>query len=120
MRMDVNGRLFFKKGDRVRPRTVVRPNPDTGEPEATPHPQAYGGMKVDAQGEILERGMEDEVLAVCPWSEQIQLASWIRVATDHPQKHGSLRTRLESNDWYDAVAPVKQTKRGGADLPKAG
>ena len=122
MRMDVNGKLIFEVGDRVRPRYVKVYDAETKKHRRVPHEKAYGGMRADEKGKVVERGLEDVVHYVDEGSLQIQLASWIKIASEHPGKQSSLRTRMESFEWYDSTddpeeEPAPARKRGGTGQP---
>lgn len=136
MKLDGNDRIVFEVGDRVRPRIVVKKDPDTGKPTKAPHEKATGGIRTDADKlRVLEQGLPDTVATVDEGSHQIQLQSWIdaglvaKVVDEStgrtkkvPSRLHSFRTRYENFEWYDAVEPEEDaapTKGAGTGKPKA-
>lgn len=107
MRIDDDGKVWFEKNDRVRPKTVSRTNRATGQTEYVPHDKPQGGFRTEG-GDIVERKLPDVVVAVDPASGQIQLGTW-------KDQGGSWRTRWEPCDWYELDVPETARKRQKAD-----
>lgn len=124
MKVDEEGRVWFEKGDKVRPKTVAKHNPATGHTEYMPHDKPIGGIRV-ADGEIVERKLPCEVRYVdkAGASQQIQLASWLQAAMSSESEgaggeKSSWRTRWEPSDWYELVVP-ERAQAAPPQAPKA-
>lgn len=113
MRVDEEGKIWFEKGDHVRPRMVKRMNRDTRQEELVPHEKPMGGLRFE-DGQIVERKLPDVVILVDEASGQFQLKSWFDGAKETGNQ--SLRTRWEPSDWYEVMPePAKRPGRS----PKA-